>query len=84
MIDYVQSTGCTAADYSACEVWAHADRLGSTIATSNSAGAVGAGDRYTYSPYGEPGEGTGGLFGSLRLLRKRSTLTPLHRAEAGS
>ncbi len=42
------------------ETWAHTDRLGSVIATTNSSGAVQ--DSYRYSPYGRPGsEGPGGF-----------------------
>lgn len=40
--------------------WAHADRLGTVVATGNANGAVI--DRFTYSPYGEVGpEGASGF-----------------------
>ncbi len=40
--------------------WAHADYLGSVVATTNNSGAII--DRYTYSPYGESGpEGDAGF-----------------------
>jgi RHS repeat-associated protein len=45
---------------SAVESWAHTDRLGSVIATTDSAGAIET--KYRYSPYGKPGsEGASGF-----------------------
>jgi RHS repeat-associated protein len=60
MIDYTLNGACTTVVYSACEVWAHQNRLGSVVATTNSSGAVI--EKYTYSPYGESGpEGDAGF-----------------------
>ena len=60
MIDYTANGSCTNASYAACEVWAHQDRLGSVVATSDSVGNKV--DIYTYSPYGESGpEGDSGF-----------------------
>ncbi len=59
MIDFTLG-GCTNTSYATCEVWAHQNRLGSVVATTDSAGAVI--EKYTYSPYGESGpEGDGGF-----------------------
>ncbi|MEM7281670.1 MAG: RHS repeat-associated core domain-containing protein [Pseudomonadota bacterium] len=45
---------------SAVETWAHTDRLGSVIATTNGTGTVNG--TYRYSPYGKPGsEGATGF-----------------------
>ncbi len=52
MIDFTLG-GCTNTSHANCEVWAHQNRLGSVIATTDSAGAVI--EKYTYSPYGESG-----------------------------
>ena len=41
------------------EVWAHMNRLGSTIMTSNNNGEIS--EKFTYSPYGVSGESTTGL-----------------------
>ena len=41
------------------EVWAHMNRLGSTIMTSNDNGEIT--EKFTYSPYGVSGESTTGL-----------------------
>ena len=60
MIDVTRSGGCTTSSYAACEVWAQADRLGSVVATTDSAGTIE--DKYRYSPYGVPGwEGANGF-----------------------
>ena len=51
---------CTTTSYASCEVWAHQNRLGSVVATSDSLGNKQ--DIYTYSPYGESGaEGDSGF-----------------------
>lgn len=64
MVDYTREAVCANTSYAACEVWAHQNRLGSVVATTNSAGSVL--EQYTYSPYGVSGaEGDGGLFGAL-------------------
>lgn len=49
MIDYTLAT-CTSS-HAACQRWAHQNRLGSVVATTNSSGAVV--ERYKYGPYGE-------------------------------
>lgn len=60
MVDFTRSPSCTTSSFAACEVWAHQDRTGSVVATSDSAGAVV--DTYRYSPFGIPGaEGAGGF-----------------------
>ena len=53
MLDY------TANQNDPTEVWAHMNRLGSTIMTSDSAGEIS--EKFTYSPYGVSGESTTGL-----------------------
>ena len=58
MIDYTAGNPDGGADGK--EVWAHANRLGTVVATTDANGAVI--DRYTYSPYGEVGaEGSSGF-----------------------
>ena len=58
MIDYTAGNPDGGADGK--EVWAHADRLGTVVATTDASGVVI--DRYTYSPYGEVGaEGASGF-----------------------
>ena len=60
MVDYTREAACTNTSFAVCEVWAHQNRLGSVVATTNSAGSVL--EKYTYSPYGVSGaEGDGGF-----------------------
>jgi RHS repeat-associated protein len=61
MIDYTLNAGCTnaAGGASACERWAHPNRLGSVVAVTSSSGAVV--ERHAYSPYGVPGDSASGF-----------------------
>lgn len=62
MIDYTLSGSCTIAGpntASACERWAHQNRLGSVVATTTSAGA--SAERFAYSEYGVAGAGAAGF-----------------------
>ncbi|PQA89599.1 hypothetical protein CW354_01660 [Marinicaulis flavus] len=60
MIDYTLSGECTQTSDTACQRWAHQNRLGSVIAVTDSAGAVE--ETYAYSPYGiSGGEGNAGF-----------------------
>ena len=61
------------------ERWAHPNRLGYTIVISDSTGAVV--DTYTYSPFGQAGEGDGG-FAISGLIA--SAIGPLHGPKARS
>ena len=54
MIDYTLDAGCATGSVVSCERWAHQNRLGSVIATTDASGEVV--DRYTYSNYGKSGD----------------------------
>jgi len=57
MIDYTLDAACTNVSYATCEVWAHQNRLGSVVTTTDSSGAVI--EKYTYSSYGVSDDATG-------------------------
>jgi RHS repeat-associated protein len=60
----------TGAPGSRARVWYHADAQGSVIARSDGSGAVPAGERFSYTPYGVAGSGSGSAV-AFRFVGRR-------------
>lgn len=60
----------TGAPSSRARVWYHADAQGSVIARSDAFGAVPAGERFSYTPYGAAGSGSGSA-AAFRFVGRR-------------